>query len=123
MLKLYLLWLLCPCSGRPPEKGVDLDRVPPSQVADPAGNLASSPEGSAHIVRLLRAARRRAAPPATARPPWWRVGGHWPPQRRAAAPTMWTAVDALDPNRQGRTLDGEVYYWNRALAASSAEMG
>ncbi|CAK9061885.1 unnamed protein product [Durusdinium trenchii] len=82
-------------------------------VADPAGNLASSPEGSAHIVRLLRAARRRAAPPATARPPWWRVGGHWPPQRRAAAPTMWTAVDALDPNRQGRTLDGEVYYWNR----------
>ena len=55
--------------------------------------------------------------------PWWEreresrdtlgLPGPWPPKRLPKLQTMWVAVDAADPSRQGRTVDGHVYYWNR----------
>ncbi|CAE7702914.1 unnamed protein product [Symbiodinium pilosum] len=91
-----------------------------SAVADPAGNMPCSSEGAAGIVRLLRMARERSS--SSIRPrerPWWELQGQenffgpWPPKRLPKLQTMWVAVDAADPSRQGRTLDGHVYFWNR----------
>ena len=79
-----------------------------------------SSEGAAGIVRLLRMARERSS--SSIRPrerPWWELQGQenffgpWPPKRLPKLQTMWVAVDAADPSRQGRTLDGHVYFWNR----------
>eukprot|EP00435_Cladocopium_sp_Y103_P068715 s473_g32.t1 len=74
-------------------------------VEDPAGHLPIGDEAT-NLLRLLRLAPRRFPRRRDVAPPR--------PGRLAPRATEWTAVDALDTTRQGRTLDGEVYYWNRA---------
>ncbi|CAJ1360438.1 unnamed protein product [Effrenium voratum] len=85
-----------------------------SAVADPGHALASGETGA--IVRLLRSAQAEKARAPRRPRPWWPARDsrdEWPPRRLEPRPSMWVAVDASDPSRQGRTLDGDVYYWNR----------
>ncbi|CAE7650047.1 unnamed protein product [Symbiodinium necroappetens] len=100
-----------------------------SAVSDPAGNMPFSSEGAAGIISLLRMAQERF--PSTSRPrerPWWEDQDQWqglagpsawPPKRLPKLQTMWVAVDAADPSRQGRTVDGHIYYWNRETNETS----
>ncbi|CAE7744171.1 unnamed protein product [Symbiodinium sp. CCMP2592] len=98
-----------------------------SAVSDPAGNMPFSSEGAAGIISLLRMAQERF--PSASRPrerPWWEDPGPglagasaWPPKRLPKLQTMWVAVDAADPSRQGRTVDGHIYYWNRETNETS----
>ncbi|CAE7528404.1 unnamed protein product [Symbiodinium sp. CCMP2456] len=100
-----------------------------SAVSDPAGNMPFSSEGAAGIISLLRMAQERF--PSTSRPrerPWWEDqeqwrglagASTWPPKRLPKLQTMWVAVDAADPSRQGRTVDGHIYYWNRETNETS----
>ena len=100
-----------------------------SRKATHRAHRLASPPHRLRIISLLRMAQERF--PSTSRPrerPWWEdqdswqgpaVASAWPPKRLPKLQTMWVAVDAADPSRQGRTVDGHIYYWNRETNETS----